>query len=766
MHQHQQSSYRIAIKYFPILSNRFPLHDESLLRKWIAFTDRGADWKPSRWSSICSRHFLNSDFRELLLRKCLKKNAVPSVVTKNNVSYETYHIADQTLTATSQYEDEDPNECNDDKETETPTNIQLQNQNEPIQIVCCRLCGNRIDESVKTPFNFRIDDQEIGEILRKCMPSINILRHSSDNLNLVCLDCVSHLRRHSEFLNKILTFQRDFDRSNNADTSLEHMIFESRTCNSGTTNNSALFIKQEPINVKQEILDSSNKRPQEAINVMKSSILPSTSMKFQPNFSSNDQRINVVEQSLIQWPRISANTFCRLCERIFINNAEMRAHVCTGSQTPNIERIEPMNGMGNNNNCEIMEIITLNNPVSFIDLAEDECAIAEQAAICKKENVIDGERRERVDIEHAYAKRTTITIHTASNTPCKLKQEIELNYDCEPNEDIISDTEIINDHNTIGSSIPIMTADVTAATLDNFICSKCDQEFDTNRLLVDHSNKMHSLKNRICTICSAEFKSMYEYLLHKNKVHVSGYRCKQCKRKFNTRLALKNHERHSCAIDSTDFFYSCRHCGKFMRNRIKMKEHLRICEQNSNRADKTLISMENIYDTKAYNCSRCHRSFRKEINYVSAQKYTFHFPCQLIFGFLFPQKRHTTILCKMKNSKSRSNKSADSMQNTETSKVDSTCGKYVCEKCSKPFPAYANLKQHRTTHENEKKFVCVLCPKKFKRISGLNQHVRGFHYKIKPFSCPICSYTYALKGDMLRCRHSSLKKDATTANPH
>lgn len=89
--------------------------------------------------------------------------------------------------------------------------------------------------------------------------------------------------------------------------------------------------------------------------------------------------------------------------------------------------------------------------------------------------------------------------------------------------------------------------------------------------------------------------------------------------------------------------------------------------------------------------------------------------------------------------------------------IRSPNGKYVCELCSKPFQAYANLKQHRTTHENEKKFICAMCPKKFKRISGLNQHIRGFHYKIKPFSCPVCSYSYALKGDMLRCRHSSLK---------
>lgn len=160
--------------------------------------------------------------------------------------------------------------------------------------------------------------------------------------------------------------------------------------------------------------------------------------------------------------------------------------------------------------------------------------------------------------------------------------------------------------------------------------------------------------------------------------------------------------------------------------------------------------------------------------------------------------------CGSKNSKSSSDKSATSGQCTEVSDVDlssasfvaetestrydecevesnivigshptvaktiinsdnkSPCGKYVCELCSKTFQAYANLKQHKTTHENDKKFACVLCAKKFKRISGLNQHIRGFHYKIKPFSCPICTYNYALKGDMLRCRHSSLKKDGST----
>lgn len=83
--------------------------------------------------------------------------------------------------------------------------------------------------------------------------------------------------------------------------------------------------------------------------------------------------------------------------------------------------------------------------------------------------------------------------------------------------------------------------------------------------------------------------------------------------------------------------------------------------------------------------------------------------------------------------------------------------KFVCELCGKPFLSFSSLNQHKQTHDTERKFHCSLCPKTFKGISGLKQHISGFHYKIKPYTCEICKYSYALKGDMLRCRHSKLK---------
>lgn len=88
-------------------------------------------------------------------------------------------------------------------------------------------------------------------------------------------------------------------------------------------------------------------------------------------------------------------------------------------------------------------------------------------------------------------------------------------------------------------------------------------------------------------------------------------------------------------------------------------------------------------------------------------------------------------------------------------------GRFACDTCGRPFSSYPDLKQHKLEHDSERKFSCSLCPKTFKGISGLKQHISGYHYKIKPYSCPVCDYSYALKGDMQRCRHSKLKNQSS-----
>ena len=57
----------------------FPIKNLELCKKWVEATGR-IDFSPSKYSQLCSEHFLPSDFiTEYLLRPNLKNNAVPSV---------------------------------------------------------------------------------------------------------------------------------------------------------------------------------------------------------------------------------------------------------------------------------------------------------------------------------------------------------------------------------------------------------------------------------------------------------------------------------------------------------------------------------------------------------------------------------------------------------------------------------------------------------------------------------------------------------------
>lgn len=494
-------------------------------------------------------------------------------------------------------------------------------------ILYCRLCGDRIEDGSLSTHS--INNHEISLMLRKCLPTVNI-HPDVDLLNSVCNLCVSNLRVYSDFVEKVLAYQIDFGlgahqthdpvlRNNIIGTICEPKLQISNS------SGSAIFIKQEPINVKQEILEISNKKPFDMstgstiYNAPKTSstiatecantdlnCIPETVL---PRLASDMQRIKVVEQE-IHWPRTGSNTFCQHCERIFISNFELKTHTCTGQQIKGGDRDTTSHL---NNNCEIMEIITLNNPISFIDLAEDEYGSVEPR-VFKKEISNDLERRYYVDIEHAYAKRSTV--------PCNLKQEIELNYDSEEILETTPPSKIIEMSENIAIPNRIENQDV-------FMCGKCCKEFATITLLEEHTIKLHSLKNKICTICLAEFKSIYEYLLHKNNVHSTGYQCVQCKRKFSSRVSLKNHERYSCKNDSKDFNYSCRHCNKRIRNRMKMKEHLQNCTGNRQKKRSSAENNEKFISCntdevitptnkiiKKYDCELCCRSYKRESFFV------------------------------------------------------------------------------------------------------------------------------------------------------
>lgn len=756
------------------------MRNPRILTEWIKFTNRGSNWKPSRWNSICSRHFDKADFREYLSRKCLKKDAIPSIITKSNISYETYHL-------TTDSPDESRVLHLEHDDYAVPTGDEGKVQSEVVE--SCRLCGERADSLTCNPLR-SLDETEIELMFRKCLPGVNVHNYTDHGRN-ICPDCVSQLRQYSDFIDKILCYQRELGFNENFDSfatnenSLNNGSGSQSFMKSSTPNsNAAIFIKQEPINVKQEKVESSNRRPLTAQ-------VPTTSPSMCLNPFAESKKIKGLMQQETNLPKTEM-TYCHSCDRIFGSNYEICSHECTNAEVTDREQ---------GNNCEIMEVITLNNPVSFIDLAEDENVVGEPRKL-KTESFSEFERKERLEFEHAYAKRPT-------NASCNLKQEI-----IDPNNDASENgyefNESFNEHDDQGFNQNPYFDESHQTYYD---CAKCNQSFVSQELVDEHSTIAHSLKPKICSICNAKFKSSFEYLIHKSKVHALRFFCKQCKQKFHTPSALRMHER-ICTSNSKDFYFSCRHCGKSIRNLVIMKKHLNKCVGkhfgSMDELSQESRTIPQINAMQKYTCDICNQTFSRLKLFVSILELKilmFHIWQGLNskFSIYFLQKQHkeshqtahfvpekvehsneaseigdirTTNLNDMTSCDASMKQSFKFMVDDSkfiflneskvlppTEPIDNLSatfnGKFACDTCGRPFSTFIELKQHKLEHDSERKFSCSLCPKTFKGISGLKQHISGYHYKIKPYSCPICHYAYALKGDMQRCRHSKLKNQSS-----
>lgn len=529
---------------------RFPLRNAKILSEWVKFANRGPSWKPSRWNSICSRHFDKGDFREYLSRKCLKKDAIPTVITKNAISYETYHLTgspDDTRAGHLETDDYVVSSADEGK-AETSELVEM-----------CRLCGERADNLTCNPMRM-LDEPEVELMFRKCLPAVNI-HIDTDQSRAICCDCVTQLKQYSDFIDKVLSYQRELSANEHYDnfaTTEHNLVHGSATecCIKPSTPNSnaTLFIKQEPINVKQEKVDNSNRRP---LSVQLPTVSPS--LCFNP--FADSKKIKLMQHE-VNVPKLEiGTTYCCACDRIFGNNYEYRSHKCTSSE----QCIDRELG----NNCEIMEIITLNNPVSFIDLAEDENVTTLDPRLMKTESTSEIEQKERLEFEHAYAKRATNT--------CNLKQEI-----VDSNNDVSDSGYDHNDqYGENEEQAQHFNPSIEDAPQFHFECQKCNMSFVSQDLLDEHSATLHPIKMKICSICNAEFKSSVEYLIHKSKVHAHRYSCKQCKRKFSNLPMLRSHER-LCTRESKDICLSCRHCGKSIQNLAVMKKHLSICTGRQN----------------------------------------------------------------------------------------------------------------------------------------------------------------------------------------
>lgn len=614
---------------------RFPFQSPDLLRDWIAFVERGPAWQPSRWSRICSRHFLPTDFKENVFRKCLKRSAIPTVKKINfsfppttlaqfpqydTISNDDTIVIDEDLpvsAALQLYQLQDSYSATTGMNiTNNIDTISNSNAEAPYKIyeIICRLCAQIISDTNSTQQN--IDDTGIMSIFTKCFPTIT-LELSDSFPNKICNDCLVNLRQFAVFVERVQTVQCEFN--TNANHSAQDIIQESGGYNSGAEQiadktTKTIVIKQEPIvNVKQEVIDFSRSA------IVNNSLAATTML----NFTRNQETL----------PQNDA--YCEFCDAYFLNNFELKSHIVKYHSNGCRE-----NAAKTANNCEIMEIITLDN-VMMIDLVgnkstgagcTDTIANAEQmfdsplspiampypATILKVETLNEFEQREHfvrsLLVEHSYSRSTNEPNVGLKPIVKFLKQEdgIQLQQNIVPVQSMTPAFEVFESN-----------ISVEPTTIEQ-------QLFET----IEIDSQPLNGGAKCCPLCLHQCRDMYQYLVHKKIYHSreifkrkSSHRfsaiCQDCSALFLTKLAFTNHRNYMCPV-RRGITYQCPFCRLNFVKWLEMRQHSKQCLVGQAISTLKSIGVQcDVPDALAtntkkcrYACEQCGRSYGRKTNLV------------------------------------------------------------------------------------------------------------------------------------------------------
>ncbi|XP_053695709.1 zinc finger protein 568-like [Sabethes cyaneus] len=695
--------------------HKYPLRKPELLAKWIKFAGRNPEWEPTKWSTICSRHFKASDFKDCIYRKNLISTAIPSIRIRKSTNI-LVKCGSEKIEADKQQPDTSP-EQGEIPETETDQEELSGGEDTQLLDMTCRLCGtvfNKWCQSLLSEFGMH------ATLITKCLPfvSLELMPYPSK----VCGSCLKVLNSFSTFYDNVAKVQGDLEQKytgiSELPTDKPVPDVPSRT----------MKIKQEPlINIKEETVDN---------NATKARETESSLIIKNPNIT-NDKNKLLLFNTLTNEGQITKQTReSKNCEILEIVNLYPPIVDITSAT---IREVQPY---------EITLPSSLPNPTCQ--------TVAPQIINLKTENT--AELEENFEEYSGYyqdfiAGFTAWEEHSYSKLPIQADDNKDELF---PSHMELAPLEPIN----LGNSATVRVIHVELPPLQPVIpslpCLRC------------HRQNFHS-----------RVKLLRHQIFHCPFRINRSYRCLNCQQKFCTW-----HERRTHV--------------PVCRRRL-LKQQLRLDKAKRAQENRKAQRQDRSSTTGRFDCTMCDRSYTRLYN-LNRHKAS-HRPvdqwnhkcgvCQKIFDKLFDLKKHFQLAkCTGSNGsgfsmpKPDENTTGDvvSLQSGAVTSdrllyVCSTCAKqfksynslkvhesvhtglkvFICETCGKRFGGQVNLSQHRLTHVDEKRFACKLCPKVFKRSGGLGQHVKAFHMKIKPYQCAVCRRDFALKADMIRCRHSKLK---------
>ncbi|XP_076829019.1 zinc finger and BTB domain-containing protein 41 [Brachyhypopomus gauderio] len=272
-------------------------------------------------------------------------------------------------------------------------------------------------------------------------------------------------------------------------------------------------------------------------------------------------------------------------------------------------------------------------------------------------------------------------------------------------------------------------------------CDICHKSFTRRPHLEEHMILHSQDKPFKCAYCDDYFKSRFARLKHQEKYHLGPFPCDICGRQFND---TGNRKRHIECTHGGKRKWTCFLCGKSVRERTTLREHLRIhsgekphlcsiCGQSFRHGSSYRLHLRVHHDDKRYECEECGKTFIRHDHLKKHRK--IHtgeraHQCEEC-GKCFRRADHLTVHYK-------------SIHLGEKVWRKYKVLVHQCEVCKKEFRGKTNLMTHFRTHSGEKPHRCVICNQTFRIKKTLTKHM-VIHSDVRPFNCSHCSATFKRK---------------------
>ncbi|XP_077581029.1 zinc finger and BTB domain-containing protein 41 [Stigmatopora nigra] len=270
------------------------------------------------------------------------------------------------------------------------------------------------------------------------------------------------------------------------------------------------------------------------------------------------------------------------------------------------------------------------------------------------------------------------------------------------------------------------------------ICLKC---YSRKPHLQEHMILHTQARPFKCSFCDEYFRSRFARLKHQEKFHLGPFPCDICGRNFND---SGNRRRHMECTHGGKRKWTCFVCGKSVRERTTLREHMRIhsgekphlcnlCGQTFRHKSSYRLHLRMHRNDKRYECEQCGKTFVRHDHLTKHQKThsgeKAH-QCEEC-GKCFRRQDHLTV----------HHKSVHLGEKVWQKYKSAT---HQCEVCKKEFKGKSSLEMHFRTHSGEKPFSCPECQQTFRIKKTLSKHM-VIHSDARPFNCQQCDATFKRK---------------------